>query len=441
MVIGAFASLILLGTFLLSLDICQSGRAVGLLDCFFIATSAVCVTGLITVDTATTWSPLGQGLVLVLIQLGGLGIMTFSVALLHLAGRRPSPRSHMALRGALGPIAAHDMGRLTKHVILYTIVLETAGALVLFMRWVGDFGPSKAVALAVFHSVSAFCNAGFSLFTDNLQSYVGDATVNITIMALVTLGGLGFLVLRELWAHAPWRKGPRPRRLSLTARLVVTTSLILLVVGALSVAGFEYLANGGAVWRGSLWGPLFTAVTPRTAGFNTIPLGDLSNASLLIVMMLMLVGASPGSTGGGIKTTTVAVLVAMARTRLRGRPGAEAAGRRIHDEQVSGALALILGSLAVVVVATLILVSLNLPQEALGHRRGEFLAMTFEALSAFSTVGLSMGVTPHLPPVGKLTIIALMFIGRLGPLTFMYALTRDAVESRYQLGRERVMLG
>ncbi len=442
MVIGGFGCLILLGTFLLDLPVCQGAKAVGLLDCLFTATSAVCVTGLITVDTAAAWSAWGQGVILVLIQLGGLGIMTLSVALLELSGRRLSPRSHLALRGALGPVSAGEMGRMTRRVIIYTFSLEALGAVILFFRWLVDHEPGRAAALAVFHSVSAFCNAGFSLFSHNLAGLGDDGVVNATVMALVILGGMGFLVLRELTSHLPrGRHHRRPPRLSLTSRLVLITSAVLLLVGVVGLVGFEYLADGGAIWQGSWWAPLFTAVTPRTAGFNTINFGDLSNASLMLIMMLMVVGASPGSTGGGVKTTTVAVLVALAHTRLKGRPGAEVAGRSIPDDQVSSALALVIGSLTVIVVSAMFLVSIYQPHSQLGPHHQDVLTMLFEAVSAFCTVGLSLGVTPHLPALGKIILIGLMFLGRLGPLTFIYALTQEAVESRYQLAREKVLLG
>jgi trk/ktr system potassium uptake protein len=437
LVLASFAALILLGAALLSLPMMQGPQGVSALDCLFTATSAVCVTGLITVDTATAWSPWGQLLILMLLQAGGLGIMTFSVALLYLSRLRPGPRSHLALKGALGPIGGREMGGLVRDVLLYTFVLEAAGCILLFFRFWQDFAAPQALALAGFHAVSAFCNAGFSLFSDSLQAYASDAWVNLTVITLVILGGLGFLVLRELRSRLGRREMPA-KRLSLQARLVLFTTGALLVGGVAALLVSEYLGEGPA-WSGGVWPLIFTAVTPRTAGFNTLPMSQLTNASLLVIMLLMFIGASPGSTGGGIKTTTVAVLAALAINRFKGRPGASAFKRALPARQVELALVLVLGAVAVLALAIILLLAVGLDQG--GHVRGNFLAVAFEAMSALGTVGLSMGVTPLLTPAGKVIIIILMFAGRLGPLTLIYSLTHRLGQPRYQLAEERVMLG
>ncbi|MBU4278425.1 MAG: hypothetical protein KKC30_16920 [Proteobacteria bacterium] len=438
LVLASFALFIILGAALLAMPLMQGHGEVGLLDCLFTATSAVCVTGLITVDTATAWSPWGQGLILVMLQAGGLGIMTFSVALLYLARRRPGPRTHLALKGALGPVPGGEVGRLVSDVLLYTFLLEGLGAAVLFVRFWADFPAPTALALAVFHSISAFCNAGFSLFGDNLVGYATDPTVNLTILGLVVLGGLGFVVLRELVGRLRRTKDALPRRLSLQARLVLFTTGTLIVGGMVALLVAEWLGKGPA-WQQGPWTLLFQAVTPRTAGFNTVPMGQLTNASLVVIMVLMFIGASPGSCGGGIKTTTIAVLWALAVNRLRGRSGAEAWGRTVPERQVEMALLLVLGTAATLLIAVVLLSAVGLADG--GHMRGDFISLAFEATSALGTVGLSLGATPILTPAGKVIIILLMFLGRLGPLAFVYSVAQSLRDPGYRLAEERVIMG
>ena len=414
----------------------QAHASVSFLDCLFTSASAVCVTGLITVDTAAAWSPWGQAVILLLLQLGGLGIMTFSAAMLSLTGRGPGLAAHMALRGALGPAPGREMGRLTRNLVFYTLILEAAGALILTLRFMDGRPLLEALALGGFHSVSAFCNAGFSLFSNSLENYAADPVVNLTIMALVVLCGLGFLVLREVAARLRPGRRRRPRRLSLHSRLVLVTSAVLIFGGAALIWLLEYLSGG----QPGVWSSLFNSVTARTAGFSTVPMEGLSNAAILVMMFLMFVGASPGSTGGGVKTSALASLFALARIRLRGRPGAEAQGRSISDKQVGEALTLVLASAGVVMLAVLALTIYETDQ-VVGHQRGEVLTLAFEAVSAFATVGLSMGATATLGAAGKITLIILMYLGRLGPLTFMYALVKKSHVRRLIPAEERIMLG
>ncbi len=436
---GSFGVLIVLSTGLLYLPVMQAGQPVPLLDCLFTATSAVCVTGLITVDTATAWSGWGQALICLLFQLGGLGIMTFSVAMLHLAGLKPGLSSHMALSDSLGAAPAGEMGRLTKNVILYTLLLEAVGTVVLTMRFAGQFPLDQAAALGVFHAVSAFCNAGFSLFSDSLESYVRDPFINLTVMGLIVLGGLGFLVLRELTWTVRHRGQNRPPRLSLHTRIVLTTSGVLVLGGAMVLWGLEAWSGGDPEF--GLWPALFTSVTARTAGFDTMAMNQLSNASLLLVIVFMFIGASPGSTGGGVKTTVLATLFALARTRLRGLSGAGLYQRSISEKQVGEALTLVLCSISVVILGVVLLTVSEGEGAVQGHARADVLAYIFEAVSAFGTVGLSMGVTSSLSAGGKLVLIALMFVGRLGPLTFIFALVSRSRAPKYLPANERIMLG
>ena len=437
---GSFALLILLGAAALRLPWLQGATPVSFLDCLFTSTSAVCVTGLITVDTATAWNPWGKALIAVLIQAGGLGIMTFSMAMVYLAGKKPSIRTHLALKGALGPVPGHEIGRLARDVILYTLAIESVGFLLLWPRFAREMDWLSALGAAGFHAVSAFCNAGFSTFSDNLERYPDDPLINLVIMALIVLGGLGFLVLREVRSWLGLRLRRRPtQRLSLHTRTVLITTAALIVAGAVGLFLLEWLSNGGRIWNGSPWPVIFAAVTPRTAGFDTIAPAQFSNGSLLFTMLLMFVGGSPGSCAGGVKTTTLAALVALARSKLHGQAGIILGRRSLPPGQVGEATTLVLGSTLVVGLAVMFLASLG--GDWVGHDRGEVLAFAFEAVSAFGTVGLSMGITYDLHPQAKVILILLMFIGRLGPLTLIYMLAERYSPRRFQLAEERIMLG
>ncbi len=440
LLVGSFAGLIFLGAAVLAMPFCHAAEPVKLLDCLFTSVSAVCVTGLITVDTATVWSPVGQIVIALLIQLGGMGIMTYSIALLYLAGRQPGMRSRLALRSALGPIPVSELGLMIRNIVLYTATLELVGAALLYWRFSQQFPPLKAAGFALFHAISAFCNAGFALFSDSLMGYAHDPLVNLTVMGLIFLGGIGFLVLRELQQRI-FRRNVRHPRMSLSAKMALRTSLVLIVLGTVAIAVLELATDIGPDFDRHPWQFIFCSVTARTAGFNTIDLNLLSNSSILILMLLMFIGASPGSTGGGVKTTVFATIWAMAYSRMRGRPTTEASYRTISENQVSQALALVLISLGAVVVATVLMTSIGTLDPLTGHHRGDFLVLGFEVVSALATVGLSLGATPVLSDGGKVVIILLMFIGRLGPLTLIYALASRTRATGYQLAEEQIVLG
>lgn len=440
LLVGSFAGLIFLGAAVLALPVCHAGKTVALIDCLFTSVSAVCVTGLITVDTAKVWSPWGQVVIAFLIQLGGMGIMTYSIALLHLAGRQPSMRSRLALRGSLGPIPSRELGGMIQDILIYTATLELAGAALLYWRFADQYPPLQAAGLALFHAISAFCNAGFSMFSDSLMGYANDPLVNLTIMGLIFLGGIGFLVLREMRQRIFNRKERHPR-MSLSAKMALSTSVALIVFGTVAIALLELLTDIGPDFDHHPWQFVFCSVTARTAGFNTIDLNLLSNSTLLIMMVLMFIGASPGSTGGGVKTTVFATLWAMARSRVRGRPATESFGRTINENQVAQALALVLIFLGALLTATILLMSIGTVDPLTGHHRGDFLVLGFEVVSALATVGLSLGATPLLSDGGKIVIILLMFIGRLGPLTLIYALAARSKATGFNLAEEQIVLG
>ncbi len=436
LLVVTFAALIGLGTVLLSLPVSQGAEPVGLLDVFFTATSAVCVTGLITVDTATAWSRFGQGVILVLIQLGGLGIMTFGALALQVLHVRFSFAGQAAVREALFESSVRwTLRRALWQIIALTFGFEVVGAVLLRMG-LGEAGVVGGWFDAVFLSVSAFCNAGFSVYSDSVKPLSASLVGMGALVVLIVAGGLGFPVWLEL-SERCWRfvvrRGQRTVGLSLHARMVVGMSGLLVVGGAVAlfVAGFVDVEG---VW-GRVGHAVFQSVTARTAGFNTVGMELLPVPALLILILLMFIGGSAGSCAGGVKTTTVAVWLARVWARLRGREDVVLGGRRLpHDLVRRAALVLALGVLWN--VAGIMLLSIS---EA-GRAGVRFEHLIFEQVSAFATVGLSAGVTPTLSVVGKWWIIVSMFVGRLGPLTVALAVLRPP-RTLYRYPAERVMIG
>jgi len=412
----SFAVLILFGTAALLLPMARNGTEIGWLDALFSATSASCVTGLIVVDTGTAWSSFGQTVILLLIQIGGLGIMTFSTFFAYLFAGKLSIRNRDLLESSFGDRLLAHPRRLLLAIIALTLVFESIGALVLTQRFAVQWPLGKAVYLGLFHAVSAFCNAGFCLFSNSLVQYQTDPVINITIMVLIVAGGLGFWVWYDL------RFLIRGRRTSLHSRIVLTTTAALLVFGMFCLLVFEWghsmrhLSPGG-----KLMASVFQSVTSRTAGFNTLEMASLANNSLLIILILMLIGASPGSCGGGIKTTTFAVIVAMIYSRFRDQRQVQLLNRGIPEAVLSRAIAITFMFLGMLILACLVLLVSEHPGGVHTLGRTLFLEVVFEAFSAMGTVGLSMGLTPELSDMGRMVIILLMYIGRVGPLTLALA--------------------
>lgn len=438
----SFATAIAVGTVALRLEGGRPDVPLAWTDALFTATSATCVTGLVVKDTGSDFSLGGQLIILALIQLGGLGILTLSSWFLLLLGRRPSLSGRTALTESFGLPAHLTLRRLLKRAIAYTLVIETAGAILLFVRFVFIYSPQEALYLSVFHSISAFCNAGFSLFSNSLENFGNDPWVNAVIIGLVVLGGLGFYVLEEIRAAAVSRRRGEPWRWSLHTRVVLTISVALIAAGAIAIFVLESLSTHiAAPWYARLMSALFQSITARTAGFNTVDIGQLTNGTLSVLMLLMFIGASPGGTGGGIKTTTFAILGALVLARWRGRSDAEIAARRIPTDLVAKALAVVTAFLAGILLCVLILQVTELGGQPHPQVRGEFLALTFEAVSAFGTVGLSLGVTPTLSTAGKLVIVLAMLVGRLGPLSFALTLIGERRGLPYRYPEERILIG
>jgi trk system potassium uptake protein TrkH len=433
---------IVLGALFLLMPLSTVSGRISPVDALFTATSAVCVTGLIVVDTGSHFSLAGQWIILALIQIGGLGIMTISVCLFRLIGIRVPFKHRLAMQDVFAHTPRRDIYDLLRSVLIFTLMVEAAGSLLLFWHFQGQYPFGRALYLALFHSISAFCNAGFSLFSDSLMSYSGSPLLNLTICGLIILGGIGFPVVYELWLRLG--AGQRAKRISVHTKLVLLTTGLLIAGGALAFALLEGHRLGGSVFSLDFWLPaLFQSVTARTAGFNTVDYASLDTATLTLTIFLMFFGASPGSCGGGLKTTTLALLVLHGYARLRGNDQVNLFKKTIPHETVAKATSLFLLSVALLMVMQFaILVAQEPLGEALNLAR-PFLAYLFEAVSAFATVGLSLGVTSSLTIGGKLLIIILMLIGRLGVPASTYLLLRGNGErpSGLHYAEEGVMLG
>jgi trk system potassium uptake protein TrkH len=363
------------------------------------------------VDTGSDLSLPSQYIVLFLIQLGGLGVMTAATSLSLVWGSRIGIRQRLLIKEGFGLDTPQGAVRLVLWVVRFTIVIETAGALVLFAGFLGTHGIFRAAYMAVFHSISAFCNAGFSPISDSLTGYQATWMVPGAVMFLVFVGGLGFIPLLEIWSRF---RGGRNRPLSVHTRLVLTISLWLVAIGTVLFAVSEWMGTlEGLPFAFRIWNSLFHSITPRTAGFNTLDTSSLSSAGVLLTCILMIIGASPGSTGGGIKTTSLGVLLAVTSNELRGGGEVTLWNRRLPVRIIKRTLSLLVVYLGTILAGTGILLLL----EPFGLRD-----VVFEVISALGTVGLSTGITPHLSDPGKLVLVMLMFWGRVGLITFMYAL-------------------
>ena len=462
-VIASFLAVILLGTALLSSPqavatekLATEGRP-ALVDSLFTATSAVCVTGLIVKETGGYFSQFGQGVILFLIQIGGLGLMTFVTFSALIVGKGLALREQVAMQDVLSYDVMAKLPRLVVYILLVTFVAEALGAALLYPVWEGNITVSRRVYLSVFHSVSSFCNAGFSLFDTSFIAYRGSLLLNGVVTFLVIFGGLGFIVQRNigvrLWHAARNRWAPRSRILktprqgerraffSLQTRIVLVTTVCLLAVGGISFALLEWNgALAGMSLKEKLLGTWFQAVTPRTAGFNTVSFSSMHTATYLMTVVLMFIGASPGGTGGGIKTSTFFILIATVYSALRNRAGVEAMRRTVPPNTVRQAVMVVLLGLSLVACGLFVL-SLTEPGVP-------FEKLLFEDMSAFGTVGLSCG-TPGTPLslsaslswVGKLVIIVTMFAGRIGPLTLVIAIAQQRQVVEYEYPREQVVIG
>ncbi|MCI8269273.1 MAG: Trk family potassium uptake protein [Lachnospiraceae bacterium] len=408
----------------------RDGQKVGFIDALFTATSAVCVTGLVVRDTATCWTGFGQAVILLLIQIGGMGVITVAVAVAVISGKKISLKQRSTMQEA---ISAHQVGgivRLTSFIIGTTAFLELLGAAVMAPSFCREFGVGKGIWYALFHSISAFCNAGFDLMGSkspysSLTSYAGEGVINFTVMALIVTGGIGFLTWEDIKANRH-----RVRRYRMQSKVILSVTAMLIMIPAIYFFFFEL---SGYPLKERILGSLFQSVTARTAGFNTLDLSRMSEAGQTVMIVLMLVGGSPGSTAGGMKTTTFAVLLSTAVSVFRHREHTHFFGRRLDEDTVRNAVTIFMMYLVLFLTGGLAISRV----EGLG-----LLECLFETSSAVATVGLTLGLTPQLGLLSRIILIFLMYIGRVGGLTLIFAaLSGNRKGNTARLPQEKLTVG
>jgi trk system potassium uptake protein TrkH len=410
-----------------------SGK-ISFIDALFTSTSAICVTGLIVVDTATYFTFFGKCVVLLLIQLGGLGIMTFSTMVLLAAGRPITISDRILVQEGYHPGSPRNFKALIRNIFLLTVAIEGTGFLLLSLRFHQGEPWPKALFSGLFHSISAFCNAGFSVYSDNLMGFRGDILVNLTVAGLIICGGLGFLVLGEAGQAAARALKGTKMKISLHSKLVLTTTAGLIVGSFFIFLALENRgALGGLPWKEKILASFFQVVTPRTAGFNTIDLTTLGAAAVLLHMFLMFIGASPGSTGGGVKTSTFGVALAFIRSKIAARDSVHLFYRTIPQENVVRAFTVMSLSISLIFVAGFVIL-INQPGMLMKE-------VFYEVFSGFGTVGLSLGITPNLNALSKAVVVLVMYAGRIGPLTLLLAFSRRRAIGKYQYVEESVLIG
>lgn len=429
-IILGFLSLIVLGSLLLMLPFAtRDGEGAAFADAIFTATSATCVTGLVVRDTATYWSVFGQGVIIILIQIGGMGIVTAAVAFVSVSGRKIGLMQRSTMQEA---VSAHHLGgivRLTKFILKTMVFIEILGAVLLSPYFIKDFGVMKGIWYSVFHSISAFCNAGFDLMGakeqfSSLTSYSSRPFLNITVMALIIIGGIGFLTWEDIK-----KNGFRFRKYRMQSKVILTVSAILIIFPALYFFFFEYSA---LPIKERVLTSLFQSVTTRTAGFNTTDLSAFSETGQMLTILLMLTGGSPGSTAGGMKTTTVAVLFAAAFSVFGRKENAQVFKRRISDNTVKNAATIFLMYIVLFVGGGMIISRIeNIP----------LLTCLFETASAIGTVGLTLGITTQIGIISRFIIILLMFFGRVGGLTLVFAATKALITNENKYPQEKITVG
>ncbi|WP_416198162.1 MAG: Trk system potassium uptake protein TrkH [Sporanaerobacter sp.] len=427
-----FGGLILIGAILLNLPVAsKTGESIGFLNALFTSASAVCVTGLVVVNTAEFWSLFGQVVIIILIQMGGLGFMTMATLVALILGKKITLKERLIIKEQLNQETMSGLVKLTKYVILATFLIEGIGAILLSTRFIPVYGLDKGIWFSIFHSISAFCNAGFDIIGNSMVPFVGDIVVILTISFLIIIGGLGFSVYIDI------SKNKKLGRLSLHSKLVLAITLILIVAGTILIYLIEWdnpatLQPLGVKDR--VLASFFQSVVTRTAGFNSVDMAKLEDTSVFIMIILMFIGGSPGSTAGGIKTTTFGAIILTTLTVIKGNKDVVAYKKRIPQEIIYRSLAIASVGVFLVTVVSLIL---TLSEDA------TFLDLLFETTSAFGTVGLTRGVTPNLSDFGKVLITLTMYSGRVGPLTmaFAFAKRQKNNSSSYRYSEGNILVG
>ncbi|MEW9095069.1 MAG: TrkH family potassium uptake protein [Clostridiaceae bacterium] len=428
-----FAVVILIGTILLHLPIAtQSGVRTPLIDCFFVSTSATCVTGLITVDTGTHWSYFGKTVIMLLIEIGGLGFMSFATLIALILGKKITLKDRLVMQEAMNSFSLQGLVKLVRYVLLFTFSIQIGGALLLSTQFIPEFGLAKGIYYSIFHSISSFCNAGFDLF-GNFQSVTGyydNTVVILTISSLIIIGGLGFYVWQEIYNFKTLKK------LSLHSKIVLSVTTFLIVAGTILMFILES-NNPGTMkdmsLKGKVLSSIFASVSPRTAGLNSISTSDMTTAGKFLTIILMFIGGSSGSTAGGIKVTTAGLLILAVMSIVKGREDVEAFKKRIPKDTIYKSLAITVIGLGLVIFVTMVL-SITEAGASLEY-------LLYEATSAFATVGLTLGLTTKLSFAGKIIIAFTMYAGRIGPLTLFLALSRKKASSNIKYPEEKILVG
>lgn len=430
----SFMVVTILGGILLSLPISmRDGKSVKLIDGFFIATSAICVTGLSSIDIGSVYNIFGQMVILVLIQLGGLGVITFTSVIIIMISKKIGYYTKKIVQEDINIDTTFKIEEYVKKVIFSVIIIEFIGTVILFFEFIKKFGFLKAVYYSFFHSVSAFCNAGFSLFSDNLYGFKNSFIINMTIPLLIFLGGIGFSTI--LNCYNVLRK--KEKRLTSTTKLSIKISIFLVIIGMIAMLILEYSNKstiGNLSFGQKLEASFFQSVTTRTAGFNTISILGLKRSTSLLFVILMFIGASPGSTGGGIKTTTIGLIILGTLATLKNKDTIEYDKRSVSWRIYSKAITVLFISLIYTTICVFLLI--------LFERNKNLLDLVFEVFSAFGTVGLSRNLTPSLADISKFILIVTMFVGRVGPLTIALALSKSNLKKgRYTYPQENILIG
>lgn len=431
-----FAVIIFIGAGLLTLPFASSnGQSLPFIDALFTATSATCVTGLVVVDTGSMYTMFGQIVIVTLIQVGGLGFMTMATLLAFAFRKKITLKERLVLQEALNQGSMEGIVRLIRKVIIYSLSIEAIAAVILTIRWTFDLGFSRALYFGFWHAISMFNNAGFDLFGTidapfvSFTGYADDFVVNFVVMALIVLGGIGFIVMSDLIDYK------KTRKLLLHSKVVLSTTGLLIILGAVVIYIFEYTnikTLGSLNFGGKVLASFFQSVAPRTAGPNTVDLGAMRQASQFFIVILMFIGGSPGSTAGGIKTTTFAILLSAIVTMIRGKEDIVIFRFRLAKDRILKAITLTMVALILVIFVTMLL---STTEDA------QFLKILFEVTSAFGTVGLTMGLTPELTAFGKILICLMMFAGRLGPITLAYALQPKQEKELFRYPEGKITIG
>ncbi len=425
-----FGSLILIGAFLLNLPMAaKNGESIGFINALFTSASSVCVTGLVVVNTAQYWSLFGQIVIICLIQMGGLGFMTMATIVALILGKKITLKERLIIKEQLNQETMSGLVKLTKYVILSTFAIEGIGALLLSTRFIPIYGLKKGIWFSIFHAISAFCNAGFDILGNSITPFVGDFIINMTICMLIIVGGLGFYVYIDI------SKNKRLRKLHLHSKLVLSITSVLLIAGTLIILVIEYnnpSTLGNLTIGEKMLASFFQSVISRTAGFNSVDIGGLYDTTAFVMIILMFIGGSPGSTAGGIKTTTFGTIVLTTIGVIKGNKDVVAYKKRISNDIINRSLAIATIGITLIIIVSIVLTITE---------KATFLDVLFETTSAFGTVGLTRGITPNLTNIGKIIITLTMYAGRVGPLTMVFAFAQKQKVSQYRFSEGNIMVG